>query len=493
MSVSGLPVYVSGALGPAWACMLLKAGPQSELFPMHSSQVHFQPIATGEGEEAAKLPASSQRLRMLQLTFWIITWYAFSICLTLYNKWLFTLYGLSFPLVITMIHFFIKLTSARLSMWLLAIPSLELACFGAQGRWTALTGFATAADVALSNQAFLYLTVTSYTIVKSSVPMWILAFSICFGLQKPRCSLLVVILIISCGVSLVAIEPSSASLPAESTGLLEPILPQLDPADELPAGVVEGSSEGLFTSYSGNFTSFWRPSSLVGALKQSTAVLRRLGAAVADDGAGLDVATSVRVLRPPPSPPARDGLGLGLGAELFGFVLVLVASLCGGFRWACSQMLLSARRAHVQPVAADSSGAGAHAGSAMHPFALVFGTAVFGEVLLIPAATSFELRDFATFIGEQPVANWPSCLFLSALGGFLAFFLLIAELRIVGLSSGLTLSIAGIFKEILTALASVVFLGEVVTAYKASGLLLCTVGIGFYNAIKMSDEREAAR
>ena len=41
-----------------------------------------------------------------------------------------------------------------------------------------------------------------------------------------------------------------------------------------------------------------------------------------------------------------------------------------------------------------------------------------------------------------------------------------------------------VFKEVLTVVSSVVFLGEVLTYYKACGLALCTLGIALYNLIK---------
>ena len=72
------------------------------------------------------------------------------------------------------------------------------------------------------------------------------------------------------------------------------------------------------------------------------------------------------------------------------------------------------------------------------------------------------------------------CLLLS-IGGFLAFFLLLAELRVVQLSSGLTLSVAGIFKEVLTVACSAIFLGDHLTLWNVGGLGLCIIGIGMYN------------
>ena len=54
--------------------------------------------------------------------------------------------------------------------------------------------------------------------------------------------------------------------------------------------------------------------------------------------------------------------------------------------------------------------------------------------------------------------------------------LLLAELRVVQHSSGLTIAIAGIFKEVLTIGAGVAILGDEMSTRKALGLLLCLVG-----------------
>ena len=46
----------------------------------------------------------------------------------------------------------------------------------------------------------------------------------------------------------------------------------------------------------------------------------------------------------------------------------------------------------------------------------------------------------------------------------------------VQLASGLTLSIAGVFKEVLTILSSVILLGERLTLFNAAGLAVCIAG-----------------
>ena len=70
------------------------------------------------------------------------------------------------------------------------------------------------------------------------------------------------------------------------------------------------------------------------------------------------------------------------------------------------------------------------------------------------------------------------------LGGLLAFAMLLVELRIVQLASSLTLSIAGVFKEVLTVATSAVLLGDRLSVGNAVGLALCLTGIAGYHLLR---------
>ena len=59
------------------------------------------------------------------------------------------------------------------------------------------------------------------------------------------------------------------------------------------------------------------------------------------------------------------------------------------------------------------------------------------------------------------------------------------EFRVVQLASGLTLSIAGVFKEVLTIVSSVHIFGDQLTPFNVAGLLICLAGIGGYQRLKL--------
>jgi hypothetical protein len=116
----------------------------------------------------------------------ILIYYFFSICLTFYNRHLFVTYR--YPLSITLIHLIFKFTSATL---------VRVALNHTRNRqnkritldWYAYltrilpTAVASAADIGLSNWSLEYITITLYTMSKSTVILFIFLFSIVFKLE----------------------------------------------------------------------------------------------------------------------------------------------------------------------------------------------------------------------------------------------------------------------------------------------------------------------
>ena len=120
----------------------------------------------------------------------------------------------------------------------------------------------------------------------------------------------------------------------------------------------------------------------------------------------------------------------------------------------------------------------------LHPYVLVFGTSLWGAGLLMPVALARESHRLVEYAALYGTPNLRFSLALSTVGGFLAFVLLLAEVRVVALTSGLSLSIAGLFKDVLTMLASALVLGEVLTVYKVVGLAVCLSGLALYVALE---------
>ena len=129
----------------------------------------------------------------------------------------------------------------------------------------------------------------------------------------------------------------------------------------------------------------------------------------------------------------------------------------------------------------------------MHPLALLLVTAPFGAAVLAPLAIALEREQVVHYLLEP---RWSglggaSTAVLVMLGGVAAFAMMLFEFRVVQLASGLTLSIAGVFKEVLTILSSVILLGERLTLFNAAGLAVCIAGIGGYRRLRLAESRAA--
>lgn len=61
---------------------------------------------------------------------------------------------------------------------------------------------AAAIEICCSNASLVYITLSFYTMVKSSTPIWVLLFSFLFGFEKPRLLLITIIFVMVTGVVL---------------------------------------------------------------------------------------------------------------------------------------------------------------------------------------------------------------------------------------------------------------------------------------------------
>ncbi|XP_050763164.1 solute carrier family 35 member C2 isoform X3 [Gymnogyps californianus] len=131
----------------------------------------------------------------------VLLYYGFSIGITFYNKWL--MKSFPFPLLVTLLHLLLIFGLSALARALARCrsgrppPALSWAdCL----RRAAPAALSTSLDIGLSNWSFLYVTVSLYTMTKSSAILFILLFSLLFKLEELRVALLVVVLLIAGGL-----------------------------------------------------------------------------------------------------------------------------------------------------------------------------------------------------------------------------------------------------------------------------------------------------
>ncbi|GLE00878.1 hypothetical protein PINS_up009675 [Pythium insidiosum] len=143
-------------------------------------------------------------LHALDVSVYIVLWYAISIGMTLFNKWFLRVWadgGFPFSTTMTCINMFTKCLLSRLMN---RCATSKMTALPARVYWRLAVpiGLCTSLDIMLSNLSFFYITVTFYTIVKSGGNVWNLLFSILLGHQRPSYALFTVILLISSGISL---------------------------------------------------------------------------------------------------------------------------------------------------------------------------------------------------------------------------------------------------------------------------------------------------
>ncbi|XP_061758725.1 solute carrier family 35 member C2 isoform X2 [Nerophis ophidion] len=143
----------------------------------------------------------------------VLLYYVFSIGITFYNKWL--MKDFHYPLFMTLVHL-------AINFCLSALTRRAMKCWTGKSRvilsWTdylykvAPTALATTLDIGLSNWSFLFITISLYTMTKSSAVLFILFFSLLFKLEEPNPFLVLVVLLIASGLFMFTFQSTQFNL-----------------------------------------------------------------------------------------------------------------------------------------------------------------------------------------------------------------------------------------------------------------------------------------
>ncbi|KAG5366238.1 putative transporter C22E12.01 [Yarrowia sp. B02] len=167
-----------------------------------------------ESKDAVAVKKNKWIKHALKCTAYLLCWYTFSLSLTLYNKWMFDPSKLDFrfPLFATGIHQLVQTAFAtaviaafprRFNPRVVATEKGEV--------YVPLTwreyiykmgpcGLATGGDIGMGNISLKYITVSFYTMVKSSSLGWVMIFGFMFRIEKPNVKLISVVLVLMIGV-----------------------------------------------------------------------------------------------------------------------------------------------------------------------------------------------------------------------------------------------------------------------------------------------------
>ncbi|XP_061180279.1 solute carrier family 35 member C2-like [Saccostrea echinata] len=306
----------------------------------------------------------------------VIFFYTFSIGLTFYNQRFIRHFEI--PLSLTMAHLVVKFMISAFLRTLLSIYLKEdrvLLPWGENLKKIAPTGIASILDIALSNWSFEFITISLYTMTKSTAVIFILGFSLLFRLEKPRLVLVFVVLFIAGGLF-------------------------------------------MFTFHSTQF-------------------------------------------------------------NMKGFIMVLSASLLSGLRWTLAQLVTQKEKL------------GLH-----NPLDLMYHIQPWMMIGLLPLSVYFEgiklstKEDFFAYTDPSLIIRNLGLVFL---GAFIAFFLEFSEFLLLANTSSLTLSIAGIFKEVCTLYLAASVNGDRMNFINGIGLIVCLSGISIHVIVKAVNARGSSK
>ncbi|KXN90131.1 hypothetical protein AN958_04621 [Leucoagaricus sp. SymC.cos] len=139
-------------------------------------------------------------------TVYILSWFFFATILSVYNKWMFstTRYAFPAPLFVTSMHMFVQFTLAAflLFTWPQHFRSPRVPTRKDYGKKAVPTAVATSLDIGLSNLSLKSITLSFYTMCKSSSLIFVLTFAFLFRLEVFSWRLVAVIFLIFSGVLL---------------------------------------------------------------------------------------------------------------------------------------------------------------------------------------------------------------------------------------------------------------------------------------------------
>ncbi|KAM4609976.1 solute carrier family 35 member C2-like [Polymixia lowei] len=305
--------------------------------------------------------------RALRTVGLVLFYYVFSIGITFYNKWL--MKDFKYPLFMTLVHLtviFCLSTVTRQAMQYWMGKSRIILSWKDYLYKVAPTALATVLDIALSNWSFLFITISLYTMTKSSAVLFILFFSLVFKLEEPSPFLILVVVLIASGLF-------------------------------------------MFTFESTQF-------------------------------------------------------------NMKGFIMVLLASFIGGIRWTLTQLLMQKAELGLQnPV-----------DTMYHLQPLMF----LGLLPLFLYNEGLSISTSEKLFRVTELSPLLYSILMLSIGGSLAFGLGFSEFLLVSRTSSLTLSIAGIFKEVCTLLLATGLMGDKMNAINWLGFAVCLCGISLHVGLK---------
>ncbi len=139
----------------------------------------------------------------LNIAWATLGWFSISVSFTIFNKWLMQLWmgGFDYPILMTTLHMAIKVLISR--VWICfrnePVPSLSWA---QTLKLVIPIGIFTASDIMLSNLSILYIPLSLYTALKTTVPVWTFVMGIIMGVERFEIWTFLSISFVVCGLAI---------------------------------------------------------------------------------------------------------------------------------------------------------------------------------------------------------------------------------------------------------------------------------------------------
>ncbi|KAJ6602199.1 triose-phosphate transporter family-domain-containing protein [Mycena sp. CBHHK59/15] len=169
---------------------------------MHPSNSESEPVHLATLAEKKRLWWRNAIINAL----FIASWFFFSTILSVYNKWMFSdkYFAFPYPLFVTTMHFFVQFAMAAFirAVWPQRFRPARSPTAADYGKKAVPTAVATSLDIGLSNLSLKTISLSFFTMCKSSSLIFVLLFAFLFRLEKFSLRLVAVIFLIFCGVLL---------------------------------------------------------------------------------------------------------------------------------------------------------------------------------------------------------------------------------------------------------------------------------------------------
>lgn len=369
-------------------------------------------------------------------------WYFCSIALSVYNRWMFDPkdgLGIGYPVLVTAFHQVILWLLSGIYIKLRHKPMKNVLRKNSAFNWSFFlkfllpTAVASAGDIGLSNVSFQYVPLTIYTIIKSSSIAFVLLFGCIFKLEKFHWRLALSVIIMFGGVALMVFKPSDSTSTENDQAL-----------------VIFGSFLVLASSCLSGLR--WVYTQL---MLRSNPIQTNVSTTVEESDDTLFTENEDNIDYEPVVNLANNKMLENLGeskphpihtihqlAPIMGVTLLLTSLLVE------------------------------------NPFPGIFGSSL------------FRLNEGKAGVGsETTVLSIAKGIFLLILPGFAVFLLTICEFSILKQTPVLTVSIAGIVKELLTVIFGIIILSERLSGfYNWLGMLIIMADVCYYNYFRYKQD-----